>query len=52
MSSDRPWDIDRLGEKRINESAYMWQTLLESGVPIINGTDMPLEPINPIAGCK
>ena len=27
----------------------MWQTLLESGVPIVNGTDVPVEPINPIA---
>ena len=49
MSSDRPWAIDRLGEKRIKEGAYMWQALLQSGVPIINGTDVPVEPINPIA---
>ena len=49
MSSDRPWAIDRLGEKRIKEGAYMWQTLLKSGVPIVNGTDVPVEPINPIA---
>jgi predicted amidohydrolase YtcJ len=49
MSSDRPWAIDRLGEKRIKEGAYMWQDLLKSGVPIVNGTDVPVEPINPIA---
>lgn len=49
MSSDRPWAIDRLGEKRIVEGAYVWQTLLESGVRIVNGTDVPVEPINPIA---
>jgi len=49
MSSDRPWAIDRLGEKRIKEGAYMWQDLLKSGIPIINGTDVPVEPINPIA---
>jgi len=49
MSSDRPWAIDRLGEKRIKEGAYMWQTLLQSGVPIVNGTDVPVEPVNPIA---
>ena len=49
MSSDRPWAIDRLGEKRIKEGAYMWQALLQSGVPIVNGTDVPVEPINPIA---
>ncbi|WP_422105895.1 amidohydrolase [Winogradskyella sp.] len=49
MSSDRPWAIKRLGAKRIKEGAYMWQTLLQSGVPIVNGTDVPVEPINPIA---
>ena len=49
LSSDRPWAIDRLGEKRIVEGAYMWQALLESGIPIVNGTDVPVEPLNPIA---
>jgi hypothetical protein len=49
MSSDRPWAIDRLGEKRIIEGAYMWQALLQTGIPIVNGTDVPVEPLNPIA---
>ena len=49
MSSDRPWAIDRLGKKRIKEGAYMWQALLQSGIPIVNGTDVPVEPVNPIA---
>ncbi len=49
MSSDRPWAIDRLGEKRIAEGAYMWQELLKSGAVIVNGTDAPVEPVNPIA---
>ncbi|MDX1767285.1 MAG: amidohydrolase [Arenibacter troitsensis] len=49
MSSDRPWAIDRLGEQRIKEGAYMWQSLLKSGIPIVNGTDVPVEPLNPIA---
>jgi predicted amidohydrolase YtcJ len=48
MSSDRPWAIDRLGEKRIKEGAYMWQTLLKSGAKIVNGTDAPVEPLTPI----
>ena len=48
LSSDRPWAIDRLGEKRIREGAYMWQSLLQSGIPIVNGTDVPVEPLNPI----
>tara|TARA_R110002049_G_scaffold115795_7_gene267968 strand:+ start:3028 stop:4755 length:1728 start_codon:yes stop_codon:yes gene_type:complete len=49
LSSDRPWAIERLGEKRIKEGAYMWQSLLKSGIPIVNGTDVPVEPLNPIA---
>ncbi len=49
LSSDRPWAIDRLGEKRIKEGAYMWQSLLKTGAKVINGTDAPVEPINPIA---
>jgi hypothetical protein len=49
MSSDRPWAIDRLGEERINEGAYVWQKLISSGARIINGTDVPVEPINTFA---
>ncbi len=49
LSSDRPWAIERLGEKRIKEGAYMWQSLLKSGAKIVNGTDAPVEPVNPIA---
>lgn len=48
MSSDRPWAIDRLGEKRIVEGAYMWQSLLKSGAKIVNGTDAPVEPLAPL----
>jgi predicted amidohydrolase YtcJ len=49
LSSDRPWAIDRLGEKRIEEGAYMWQALLQSGIPVVNGTDVPVEPLDPVA---
>jgi predicted amidohydrolase YtcJ len=48
MSSDRPWAIERLGEQRIKEGAYMWRSLLDSGAKIVNGTDAPVEPLNPI----
>jgi predicted amidohydrolase YtcJ len=48
MSSDRPWAIDRLGEKRIIEGAYVWQKLLQSGAKVINGTDAPVEPVDPL----
>ena len=48
MSSDRPWAIDRLGKKRIEDGAYVWQKLLKSGAVVINGTDAPVEPVNPM----
>ena len=49
MSSDRPWAIDRLGRTRIEEGAYMWRALLDSGAVIANGTDAPVEPVDPVA---
>ena len=49
MSSDRPWAINRLGEKRIVESAYVWRDLIDHGAIIVNGTDVPVEPIDPLA---
>jgi len=49
MSSDRLWAIDRLGIKRIKEGAYVWRKLIDSGAVLINGTDAPVEPVNPIA---
>lgn len=49
MSSDRPWAIERLGEGRIRDGAYKWQTLLQSGARIVNGTDAPVEPLNPVS---
>jgi hypothetical protein len=34
--------------KRAHEGAYVWQSLLETGAIIANGSDVPVEPINPI----
>lgn len=48
MSSDRPWAIDRLGERRIVEGAYVWRKLMESGAIVANGTDAPVEPLDPL----
>ncbi len=48
LSSDRPWAIDRLGEKRIIDGAYVWQKLMQSGAKVINGTDAPVEPVDPL----
>ncbi len=48
-TSDGPWVIKRLGEQRAREGAYVWQKLIQSGAIIANGTDVPVEPIDPIA---
>ena len=48
MASDRPWAIDRLGLRRIEEGAYVWRKLLDSGAVVVNGTDAPVEPLNPL----
>ena len=48
LSSDRPWAIDRLGEKRIIDGAYVWQSLIKTGAIVTNRTDAPVEPVDPI----
>jgi predicted amidohydrolase YtcJ len=48
-TSDGPWVYKRLGEKRAAEGAYVWRKLMDSGAIISNGTDVPVENINPIA---
>lgn len=48
--SDGPWVPKRLGEKRSREGAYAWRKLLDAGTIICNGTDVPVEDINPMAG--
>ena len=48
-TSDGPWVPKRLGEERARSGAYVWRTLLDSGVVVTNGTDVPVEKIDPIA---
>ncbi len=48
-TSDAPWVYKRLGAKRAEEGAYVWQTLWESGAVVTNGTDAPVEDVDPIA---
>lgn len=47
-TSDLPWATSRLGEARVAEGAYVWRKLLASGVKIINGTDAPVEDVDPV----
>jgi predicted amidohydrolase YtcJ len=48
-TSDAPWVYKRLGEKRAAEGAYVWRKLMDTGARISNGTDVPVEPIDPMA---
>ncbi|MEG8947895.1 amidohydrolase [Rosettibacter firmus] len=47
-TSDAPFVIERLGEKRAEEGAYVWRKLIDNGTIICNGTDAPVENMNPI----
>ncbi|MXW11053.1 MAG: amidohydrolase [Gammaproteobacteria bacterium] len=48
-TSDGPWLADRLGQLRMMETSYVWRDVLDAGVVIANGTDVPVEHISPIA---
>jgi len=48
-TSDGPWVYKRLGKKRAEEGAYVWQKLMATGAVVMNGTDCPVEDIDPIA---
>jgi len=47
-TSDGPWVPARIGLKRAQEEAYVWQKLMKTGAVIANGTDAPVEDIDPI----
>jgi predicted amidohydrolase YtcJ len=48
-TSDAPYVLERLGPKRAEEGAYVWQKLMKSGAVVANGTDAPVEDVDPIA---
>jgi predicted amidohydrolase YtcJ len=48
-TSDAPFVLARLGPQRAEEGAYVWQKLMKSGAVISNGTDAPVEDVDPIA---
>ena len=48
-TSDGPWVMKRLGEERTRERGYLYRTLFQSGAIVVNGTDPPVEDIDPIA---
>lgn len=48
-TSDAPWVLKRLGERRAEEGAYVWRKLMAAGALIPTGTDVPVEPIDPMS---
>jgi len=48
-TSDAPYVLARLGPKRAEAGAYVWQKLMKSGAVVSNGTDAPVEDVSPIA---
>jgi predicted amidohydrolase YtcJ len=48
-TSDSPFVVKRLGEERARTGAYPWRSLLDAGAIVCNGTDAPVEKVDPIA---
>lgn len=48
-TSDAPFVPKRLGEMRARLEAYAWRKIIDSGALIANGTDAPVEDVDPIA---
>ncbi|MFC1662159.1 amidohydrolase [Gemmatimonadota bacterium] len=48
-TSDATYVLERLGEKRAEEGAYVWQKLMAAGSTIPNGTDAPVEDVSALA---
>lgn len=47
-TSDATFVPVRLGAKRAEEGAYVWKKLIDSGATICNGTDAPVEDVDPV----
>ncbi len=48
-TSDAPFVVKRLGQWRAQTGAYAWRALLDAGAVVTNGTDTPVEDVDPIA---
>jgi predicted amidohydrolase YtcJ len=48
-TSDGLWVPERVGQERARHGAYVWRSLLDAGAVVTNGTDVPVERIDPIA---
>jgi len=46
-TSDGPWVPKRIGDDRAESGAYAWRALVDSKASFANGTDAPVERLNP-----
>ena len=46
--SDAPWLAGKLGAERAERESYLFRSLWDAGVVVTNGTDAPVEDVNPI----
>lgn len=46
-TSDAVFVVERLGEERARETSYAWRNMIDGGVIVCNGTDAPVESVNP-----
>jgi predicted amidohydrolase YtcJ len=47
-TSDAPFVVRRLGEERARTGAYAWRSLLDRGARLANGSDAPVEDVDPL----
>ena len=47
-TSDGPWVVQKIGEERARTGAYVWRDLIKTDAVISNGTDAPVEDVDPI----
>lgn len=47
-TSDAPFVVKRLGVERARTGAYAWRNLLQHGARLANGTDAPVEDVDPL----
>lgn len=50
LPSDGMWMIDRLGEARARRRAFVFRSLKRSGAIIANGSDTPVDDVDPLIG--
>ena len=50
LPSDGLWMVKRLGEARARRRAFVFRSLKRSGAIIANGTDVPVDDVDPLVG--